>query len=71
MVPTKGTRQIWIRLVEYCSSEVSDPSEVPWIVGKLIFWLVKGVKLICVRSIITCLCVPSDSSVQNIFSKFF
>ena len=31
------TRQIWIRLVEYSCAEVSDPSEVPWFDGKLIF----------------------------------
>ena len=33
----KGTRQIWIRLVEYSSFEVSGPSEVPRFVGKLMF----------------------------------
>ena len=33
----KQTRQIWIRLVEYSSAEVSDPSEVPRFVGKLFF----------------------------------
>ena len=31
------TAQIQIRLVEYPSSKVSDPSEVPQIAGKLIF----------------------------------
>ena len=30
--------------------EVSDPSEVPWFVGKLIILLVKEVKLICVTA---------------------
>ena len=33
----KYTQQIWIRLVEYSSSEVSGPSEVPRFVFKLIF----------------------------------
>ena len=28
MLRQKYTRQIWVRLVEYSSSEVSDPSEV-------------------------------------------
>ena len=49
MPKQKQTRQIWIRLVEYSSSKVSDPSEaevcvcvtglqrLPRIVGKLIF----------------------------------
>ena len=32
----KRTRQIWIRLIEYSSAEVSGPSEVPRIDGKLI-----------------------------------
>ena len=54
----KLTRQIWIRLVEYSSAEVSDLSEGPRIDVKLIFYLVKEVKLICVRLIILCLRVP-------------
>ena len=33
----KYTRQIWIRLVEYSPAEVSDPSEGPRFVRKLIF----------------------------------
>ena len=33
----KYTRQIWIRLVECSSSEISCPSEVPRFVSKLIF----------------------------------
>ena len=37
MRPQKHTRQIWIRLVEYSSSEVSDPSEMPRIDDKLVF----------------------------------
>ena len=37
MLKQKWTHQIWIRLVEYNSSKVSDPSEVPRINGKLIF----------------------------------
>ena len=37
MPKQKWTGQNWIRLVEYSSSEVSDPSEVPRIVGKLFF----------------------------------
>ena len=37
MVPKRGTRQIWIRLVEYSGSKVSDPSEVPRISDKLMF----------------------------------
>ena len=37
MPKQKKTAQIQIRLVEYSSSEVSDPSEVPRIVAKLIF----------------------------------
>ena len=36
-VQRKKSKQIWIRLVEYSSSEVSGPSEVPRFVGKLIF----------------------------------
>ena len=49
MLQQKCTRKIWICLVEYLSTEVSDPSEGPRIDGKLIFHLVKEVKLICVR----------------------
>ena len=41
----KMTAQIQICLVEYPSSKVSDPSEVPQIVVKLIFKLVQEVKL--------------------------
>ena len=37
MPKQKITAQIQIRLVKYPSSEVSDPSEVPRIVGKLFF----------------------------------
>ena len=33
----KHTRQIWIWAVKYSSFEVSDPTEVSRIVGKLIF----------------------------------
>ena len=55
----KCTQQIWIRLVKYSSAEVSDPSKGPRIDGKLIFYLVKEVQLICVRSIISCSRVPA------------
>ena len=41
----KYTQQIWIHLVEYSSFKVSGPSEVPRFVLKLIFYLVKEVKL--------------------------
>ena len=37
MPKQKCTRQIWIRLVEYSSAVVSDPSEGPRFVGKLSF----------------------------------
>ena len=37
MPEQKYTQQIQICLVEYWSAEVSDPSEVPRFVGKLIF----------------------------------
>ena len=37
MPKQKYSGQNWIRLVEYSSSEVSDPSEVPQIVRKLFF----------------------------------
>ena len=59
MTPTKYSRKIWIRLVEYSSSEVSDPSEVPRFVGKSFFYLVKDFKLICVRLIISRSCVQA------------
>ena len=39
------TARIQIRLVEYPSSKVSDPSEVPRIVAKLIFSIYQEVKL--------------------------
>ena len=42
MPKQKYTRQNWIRLVEYSSAEVSDPSEGPRIDGKLIFYLVNS-----------------------------
>ena len=45
MPKQKCTRQIWIHLVEYPSSKVSDPCEVPRFVGKLIFFLFQEVKL--------------------------
>ena len=37
MPEQKYTWQIQIRLVEYSSAEVSDPSYVPWFVVNLIF----------------------------------
>ena len=37
MSKQKCIRQIWIRLVEYSSAEVSDPPDVPQFDGKLIF----------------------------------
>ena len=37
MSKQKYTRQIWVRLVEYSSFKVSDPSQVPLIDGKLYF----------------------------------
>ena len=43
MPKQKGTRQIWIRLVQNSSAKVSDPSEGPRIDGKLVFYLVKEV----------------------------
>ena len=46
-------------LVKYSSAEVSDSSEVPQFFGKLIFWLVQEVKLICVCSIISCSRIPA------------
>ena len=52
------TKQNRICVAEYSSAEVSGPSEVPRIAGKLIFYLIKEVKLICVCSIISCSCVP-------------
>ena len=58
MPKQKWTGQNWIRLIKYSSSEVSDPSDVLWIDGKLIFKLVKEVKLIHVSSVISCSCVP-------------
>ena len=42
MPKQEQTRQNRIRLVEYSSSEVSDPSEVPQIDGKLIFLVSQG-----------------------------
>ena len=64
----KGTRQIWIRLVKYSASELSDPSEVHRMVGKLIVRLVKEVKLICVSSIISCSCIPAIFSLYTSIS---
>ena len=51
MPKQKWTRQIWIGIAKYSSFEVSDPSELPRIDGKLIFELVKEVKLIRVSLI--------------------
>ena len=59
MPKQKYTRQNWINLIEYSSAEVSDPSEGPRIDGKLIFYLVKEVKLICMRLITSFSCVPA------------
>ena len=42
MASTKMDRQIWIRLAEYSSAKVTDPSEVPRINGKLIFLVDEG-----------------------------
>ena len=42
MAKTKYTREIWIRLVDHSSSEVSGPSEVSQFVGKLIFLISYG-----------------------------
>ena len=46
MPEQKQTTQIWIRLVEYSSAEVSDPSEVPRFVRELMFNVFQEVKLI-------------------------
>ena len=54
----KYIRKIWIRLAEYLSAEVSDPSEVPWMVGNF-FLLVKEVKLIRVSPMISCSRIPA------------
>ena len=53
MAEQKYTRQIWTHLVKFLSAEVSDPYEGPRVDGKLIFYLVEEVKMICVRSIIS------------------
>ena len=64
-----------MRLVEYSSSEVSDPSEVPRINGNFFFQLVQEVKLILVSSIELdniVLVFTSNKLVQNIvFLVFF
>ena len=53
----------------YSSSEVSDPSEVPRIDGKLMFSSVKEVKLICVRSMI---CIVLARTIDNLVrAEFF
>ena len=51
--------KIWIRLVKYSSSDVSNASEMPQSHCKLMFYLYKEVKLVCVRSIISCSRVPA------------
>ena len=67
----KQTSQIQIRLVEYSSFEVSDPSEVPRFLTKLIFQLVKEVKLICVRSIKSCSRVSVIGQYETSILRFF
>ena len=47
MLKQKYARQNRIRLVEYSSAEVSDPSEVSSFVRNMIFKETKEVKLIC------------------------
>ena len=73
MPKQKWTEQNWICLVEYSGSEVSDPSEVPQIIGKLFFQLVKEVKLICVRLIelddIVLVCTSDNLVRASIFQK--
>ena len=73
MPKQKWTGQNRIRLVEYSGSEVSDPSEVPQIIGKLFFQLVKEVKLICVRLIelddIVLVCTSDNLVRASIFQK--
>ena len=67
----RRTKQIWSRLVEYSSAEVSDPSEVPRINGKLIFKLVKEVKL-SLRALDNIVLVRTSTSlVRNIDSLIF
>ena len=52
------TKQNRIRVVKYSSAEVSGPSDVPWLAGKLIIALDK---IVLTRT--------SNSLVQNIFSS--
>ena len=72
MTSTKKTRKIWSRLIEYLSAEVSDPSEVPQINGKLILLVSQGSQAdLCALDNIV-LARTSDSLVPNIvFSIFF
>ena len=52
--------QVWIRLVQYSCVEDSDLSDLPRIDWcQIDFQLFQEVKLICVRSIISCLCIPA------------
>ena len=46
MPKQKWPGQIQIRLDEYPSSEVSDPSEVPRILAKLIFLVISGSQVV-------------------------
>ena len=59
MPKQKYTTQNWIHLIKYSCSEVSDPSEAPRFKRESIFKAVKEVKLIFMRSIISCLRVPA------------
>ena len=70
MPKQKWPGQIQIGLVKYPSSKVSDPSEVPRFVGKLVFDLVKEVKLVCVSSILIHI-VLARASDNLVIGRFF
>ena len=59
MSEQKCSQKNRIRLVEHSFAEVSDPSEVLRFVQEWIFKVVKEVKVICVRSILSCSRVPT------------
>ena len=68
MPKQKMTTQIQMRLVEYPSSKVSDPSEVPRILTKLIFPIFQEVKLNLRELDNIVLARTSNNSVRAVFS---
>ena len=67
MIMELGSWHNWMHLVEYFSFDISGASEVLQSHGKMIFiYLIKEVKLACVHTIISCVCIHTSNTYISI-----